>query len=1117
MTRSRFLVRAAMTAAVVGGGALVPLTASAAAASPAYVSDPASLVNPFIGTTNGGDTFPSADMPFGMIQLGPDTTPGRPEGGGYSYNDKSIIGYSLNHLSGPGCSAEGDVPILPTTGAIPTDPADATAPLDHTQETANPGYYQLTANGIDTQLSTTMRAGIAKFTFPSTASSGNLLFKLSDSSTPDSATHFQVVSNTEVEGFVTTGDFCGATNQYTVHFDMTFNQPISSFGTWTNGSTQANDRAMTTHLSAAQQKQARAQAKLAGLQSLSTGGLPGSKNSANGKLRASDGAASAQAVSPPVTGADGAYVTFATPADHVVKAKVGISYVSTDNAAANLTKEIPAYDFDSVKAAANTSWNQALGKIQVGGGTAAQQAVFYTGLYHSLLHPNVDSDDNGQYVGFDGQIHTTPKAHPIYSNYSGWDVYRSQSQLESMLFPQQMSDTVTSMLDDYAQTGMLPKWNENNGEAYIMVGDPSDPIIADAYAFGARGFDTSTALTDMETEANTPGNIRPGLSDYINDGYLPIDGTFNCCNFYGNVSTQEEYNAADSSISQFASALGNSSVADTFATRANNWQNVYNPATGFLQPKLTDGAFQSGFDPTSQNGFVEADAYVYAAELPFDVAGLAAAEGGNANWEKFLDGLTSSVTGMGATQAQLGNEPSFDIPWEYDYVGAPDKAQKVVREVQDALYTDTPGGLAGNDDLGAMSSWLVFSALGAYPETPGSATVALGSPEFTSIAIHLGNGKTITETAPQAADDAPYVQSMTVNGAAWNNAYLPASLFSKGGTVNWTLGTTPSTTFASTAKAAPPSDESGLQPALGDVSGPGNSPLEVVNPSSSTTLTLGVQSLQNSSQTVNWTATPTSGSGLQVGATSGTIIVAGEKQASQQVQVTVPADAADGNYQVVFHLTSATGSPLPDAVEDIGVASPGDLTPYYNDVGISSDTNQTPANFDGDGFSYSQQALAAQGVTLGGAVTSDGVKYTFPSAAPGTADSVTAGGQTIKVLPVSGATKIGFLGSATNGPSQGTATITYTDGTSQQVTLGFSDWTLNANGSAPSFGNQEVAQTPYRNSTSGTSQTVDTYLLNADFPVAAGKTVQSVTLPSSTDTGSLHVFAIGSDAGPLTK
>ena len=289
MPRSRLLVRAATAAALVSGGALIPLCATSpasAASGPSYVKDPASLVNPFIGTSNGGDVFPGADLPFGMIQWSPDT-PSRPSGGGYEYTDNSITGYSLSHLSGPGCGAEGDVPILPTTGAVPSDPSSATQPLDHSQETATPGYYSLDAGGVTTQLSTTTRAGIAKFAFPSGTSAGNLLFKLSDSGAPDSATHFQVVSNKEISGYVTTGDFCGATNQYTLHFDMTFNRPITGYGTWTNGSTpQANVKTLSTKLTAAQQATARQQAKVAGLQALSTDGLAGSRNSANGKLRA---------------------------------------------------------------------------------------------------------------------------------------------------------------------------------------------------------------------------------------------------------------------------------------------------------------------------------------------------------------------------------------------------------------------------------------------------------------------------------------------------------------------------------------------------------------------------------------------------------------------------------------------------------------------------------------------------------------------------------------------------------------------------------------------------------------------------------------------------------------
>jgi putative alpha-1,2-mannosidase len=479
------------------------------------------------------------------------------------------------------------------------------------------------------------------------------------------------------------------------------------------------------------------------------------------------------------------------------------------------------------------------------------------------------------------------------------------------------------MLDDYDQTGMLAKWSENNGESYVMVGDPADPIIADAYSFGARDFDAGQALTDMQTEASVKNNIRPGLDDYLGKGYLPSDGQYGCCNFYGPVSTQQEYNAADNAIAVMARALGRSAIASTFASRANNWQNVLNPGSGFLQPKLDDGSFRSGFDPTSANGFVEADAYVYTAELPFDVAGLAQAEGGDAAWITFLDGLTSSVTAMGPTQAQMANEPSFDIPWEYDYVGAPYKTQQVVREVQDQLYTDAPGGLAGNDDLGAMSSWYVWSALGGYPEMPGSADVALGSPLFSKIAIHLGNGKTITETAPQAADTTPYVQSVSLNGSAWDCAYLPASLFANGGTVNWVLGTTPSTSWAGAPGDAPPSDTQGLLPALGYVTGPGGStdPRIVTAPGSSTTLTLGVQNMTDAKQMISWTASQTSGPGLQIGTSSGSLIAGKEAKAAQLLQVTVPAGTPDGLYEVTFQMRSATGTALPAVVADIVISS----------------------------------------------------------------------------------------------------------------------------------------------------------------------------------------------------
>jgi predicted alpha-1,2-mannosidase len=451
-----------------------------------------------------------------------------------------------------------------------------------------------------------------------------------------------------------------------------------------------------------------------------------------------------------------------------------------------------------------------------------------------------------------------------------------------------------------------------------MVGDPADSIIADAYAFGATNFDASQALSDMETQAEVPGNIRPGLSYYESDGYLPIDGTYGCCNFYGPVSTQQEYDIADNSIAELANDLGKGTLAQTFAVRAQNWQNVFNPDTGFMQPKEGAGMFQPGFSPTSENGFVEADSYVYTALVPFDLAGLVAAEGGNAAWVDFLNGLTSDVTTEGPTQIQMGNEPSFEIPWEYDYAGAPSQTQQVVREIQDQLYTDSPTGLAGNDDLGAMSSWYVWSALGAYPETPGSAEVALGSPLFPAITLTLANGRTITETAPAASQDSPYVEGLAFDGSPWQDAYLPSSIFTEGGTLDWTLGSSPST-WASAPADAPPSSTAGLLPALGYLAGT-NDGETIVTPGGTATLDFGVQSMSGASQRIRWTASAQSGSGIVIASATGTMTVKSEANGTQSIEAKVPSKLADGQYTVTLSLTTRTGVALPALVAVIDVA-----------------------------------------------------------------------------------------------------------------------------------------------------------------------------------------------------
>ncbi|MFD8733973.1 lectin [Streptomyces sp. NPDC059618] len=753
-----------------------------AAGKTALVTSPATVVNPFIGTSNQADDFPGADVPFGMVQWSPDT-PSRPDGGGYEYNDSSITGFSLTHIAGPGCGAAGDVPVLPTVGAVNTGATDA---FSHANESASAGSYKVALNNqVTTELTTTTRSGMARFTFPSSTQS-NLVFKLTGSQNGASSTQFTKVSSTEVSGQVTSGHFCGAGNTYTVYFDMVFDQPFASQGT---------SIAKTEAVKPAQPKTA-------------------SKNAAekpnkpvlHGKMPAAAAPKAAKDSASPNAAASNGYVTFNTTANPVVQAKVGISYVSVANATANRAAENTGWDFDATRSAAQNAWNSALGKVQIAGGTAAQQQTFYTALYHSLLHPNVISDTNGQYYGFDGKTHTVDSGHQAeYANYSGWDIYRSQAQLEGLVAPQAASDTAQSMVDDYAQTGIFPKWSENNGESYVMVGDPADGILADYYAFGARNFDTTTALADMVKQANTANNDRPGLNYLNSPGYMPHDGSYGCCNFYGPVATTLEYNTADFALSAMAGALGDTADQKTYANRAQGWRNVLNPASGFVEPRNANGSWTGGFDPTSGTDMVEADSWIYTGMIPFNIGGLARAKGGNTAMSHYLDTVLRSYTGDKG-YAWVGNEPSIELPWEYDYIGQPYKTQGTVRAIQDQIWANTPGGLAdGNDDLGAMSAWYVWSALGMFPETPGTSDLALGSPLFTQAVVTLPSGGTLTINGNGAADNAPYVQSATWNGSAWNNAYAPASAITSGGTLNYTLGTAANTSWATAASAAPPS------------------------------------------------------------------------------------------------------------------------------------------------------------------------------------------------------------------------------------------------------------------------------------------------------------------------
>ncbi|MEU5419602.1 lectin [Streptomyces sp. NPDC020667] len=761
-----------MAKAMVSGLLLMPsqaLGTDAAATAPEPVEDPASLVNPLIGTAGTVNTFPGPDMPFGMLQWGPDTFPHRAFGGGYEYRDSKISGFSLTHLSGPGCRAAGDVPILPVTGKLPGSPGDAVSGFSHAHEHTGIGYYGVTDDaGITTELTSAVRAGLGRFTFPRGTDS-RLLLKLSGGATPVDGTRVRAVGDHEVVGAVDSGHFCGAKNRYTLHFDIRFDRPFTDTGTWTGDAVHPAPRTL-----------------------------------------AEDGRAPS---APPAPGTGGMYLTFDTRAARTVTAEVGISYTSDANAARNLEHEVGGRGFDGIRQDGHDAWNRVLGRVRVGGGSRDQQVQFYTALYHSLLHPNVFSDVNGQYAGMDGRTHTLGAGQRAqYANFSGWDTYRSQAQLMAIVTPRTASDAVTSMLNGYDQTGLLPKWAQNNSESHVMAGDPAAAIIAGTHAFGARGFDTAHALEALVREATEPNANRPGEAVRDAKGYLPADHTaWGCCNFYGPVSTQLEYDTADYALAALARSLGRAGTYRRFATRAQDWRNVFNPQTGYLQARLADGRFAPRFKPATAYGFIEGTSAQYTPMVPFDLKALIAARGGTKAYGSYLDSLFTDLRRPSGTNADLGNEPSLGTPWQYDYLAQPWKTQALIRRIQRTLYSDSPAGAFGNDDLGAMSSWYVFSALGMYPGTPGTDTLVLGSPLFPRAELTLAEGRTLRVNAPQARPDAPYVSALEVDGQAWQKSWVGFESLRHGGSLDYTLDSRPHTDWASAPDSVPPSDTTGLR------------------------------------------------------------------------------------------------------------------------------------------------------------------------------------------------------------------------------------------------------------------------------------------------------------------
>lgn len=754
--------------------AAVPQWAYGASAS--APGDPAALVNPFIGTGNGGavtgdvDTFPGAVVPFGMLSWSP-TTPSRPEGGDYAYKDSSILGFSLTHLSGPGCQAGGEIPILPTTGKVGAKPQTIEEPFSHQYESAHPGSYQVTLNPGDSDsiavaLAATARTGIGTFHFPA-GQLANFVFKVSDAQAGSSSASVRIIGDRKLSGAETSGHFCGSASSETTYFVAEFNRPFHAWGTWQGHSLAQGSRG-------------------------STG---------------------------PRTGA---WVSFPPGRRQTVKLKVAISYVSVADAWKNLRMEDPGWSRTAVATKAHRAWNQMLSRISVRGAARKDRVQFYTALYHSLLHPNLFSDANGKYIGFDRKVHQLSKGQGAqYANFSGWDIYRSQIPLLSLLVPHRVDDMVRSLLNDQAQGGWLPKWGYDNDYTGVMNGDAADPVIAEAYAFGVRGFNAKAALAAMvhgATHTSQPSTWsggyveRPHLRAYERLGYVP-----------GNASETLEYAIADYAIARLAKYLGDHATYQKFLHRSGDWRNTFDPHArfrgyaGYSEPRAADGSFAKGSafhiraHSYGQRGFEEGNTIQYTWMVPQDLGGLIRAMGGKNTAVKRLDLLFTHLNvGPNKPFYWAGNEPALTMPWVYDYAGAPYKTQALVHRLVKQVYADTPGGEPGNDDLGAMSSWLVWSYLGLYPETPGAPVLVVGAPVFSHATLRFGNGKVVRLSAPGASVRS-YVHRLSIDGKRWSKDWLPVSRLLAPGEndestrLDFVMGEHPDRSWASSASDEPPS------------------------------------------------------------------------------------------------------------------------------------------------------------------------------------------------------------------------------------------------------------------------------------------------------------------------
>ncbi|TXK24931.1 glycoside hydrolase family 92 protein [Pontibacter qinzhouensis] len=710
-------------------------------------------VDPYIGTGFHGHVFMGANVPFGAVQLGPtNMSEGWDWSSGYHYSDSTIVGFAHTHLSGTGIGDLGDISVMPTTGPLKLIKGPLKNPelgyyslFSHEQETAVPGYYtvQLQRYNIKAELTASERVGFHQYTFPASDTS-HIIFDLEEGIGWDQATDtfIEQVNDSTLAGYRHSK---GWAPDQRLYFAAVFSKPMKNFTSY-----QVTDT-LGTAVAASR----------------------GNK----------------------IKGA----VSFTTQAGEKIKLKVGLSPVSSENALENIKAEIPHWDFDKVAAAADAAWNQELQKVRIQTKDEAQLKTFYTALYHTMIAPSIFNDHNGDYRGTDKKVYTGASFTNL-TTFSLWDTYRAAHPLFTLLQPERVNDMISSMLAIYQQQGKLPVWHLMGNETNTMVGYSAVPVVVDAYLKGFSGFDAELAYEAIKTTAMRDDF---GLKHVKELGFIPADSEVET------VAKGLEYAIDDWCIAQMAKKMGKEEDYNYFSKRARNYENYFDKQTRFMRGRISKTEWRTPFNPFvsrhMKDDFTEGNAWQYTWLVPQDVEGLITLLGGEAPFIQKLDSLfvaegdmgeeaSNDITGLIGQYAH-GNEPSHHITYLYAYVGQPWKTAEKVRFILENFYTAKPDGIIGNEDVGQMSAWYIFSTLGFYPLNPANGAYVFGSPAIDQATLILANGKALTIEAQNNSPENKYIQSVTFNGKPYSKSYILHKDLVQGGSLVFEMGSKPSTTW----------------------------------------------------------------------------------------------------------------------------------------------------------------------------------------------------------------------------------------------------------------------------------------------------------------------------------